>query len=205
MVREHRLELTGQGFGWWKVIAKGDLGPRGEVFWKCRCICGTEREVRAGILRRGDSTNCGCKRGVHRQCGSRTYKSWDTMKQRCSNPKSRDYERYGKRGIKVCERWRNSFDNFLADMGERPEGKTLDRIDNDGNYEPGNCKWSTTKEQSLNKRNSLKAIYLGKLTPLIELAALKGLPLKVLVWRLKNDWELNRALETPVISKRRTK
>lgn len=84
---------------------------------------------------------------------SRTYRSWDAMKERCANPKFIGWHRYGGRGIAVCERWRgpDGFENFLADMGERPEGKTLDRIDNEGNYEPGNCRWATPSEQRKNQ------------------------------------------------------
>lgn len=88
----------------------------------------------------------------HRMTKSPEYKSWQSMKSRCLNPKATGYEYWGGRGIKICDRWLNSFENFLADMGKRPEGATLNRIDNDGNYEPQNCKWSFISEQQLNKR-----------------------------------------------------
>jgi hypothetical protein len=121
--------------------------------------------VRGYHLRGGRVKSCGCLRKEkvvengrtnpsnlqHGMCGSPTYISWENMRQRCDNPNATGWERWGGRGITLCERW-DSFENFLADMGERPEGTTLDRIDNDGNYEPGNCKWSTSKEQQANTR-----------------------------------------------------
>jgi len=91
---------------------------------------------------------------THGMCGTITYHSWVGMIQRCTNPKATDYAKYGGKNIKVCDRWRYSFANFYADMGERPEGKTIHRIDPDGDYEPGNCKWATTREQALQKRLS---------------------------------------------------
>jgi hypothetical protein len=91
----------------------------------------------------------------HRKLRTPTYRSWQAMKERCFNEKSIGYKRYGGKGITVCERWKNSFENFLADMGERPEGKTIDRIDHTGNYEPSNCKWSTRKEQARNTYDTI--------------------------------------------------
>jgi len=201
-MRPHRLDLTGKFFGNWFVIEKGDLGPGGEVYWKCRCSCGTEREVRASGLNGGRSRDCGCKRGKHRMSKSKTYKSWDSMRQRCNNQNAPDYARYGGRGIKVCKRWQKSFQNFLADMGERPEGKTLDRIDNSKGYKPDNCRWSTPTEQQENRRNTPKVECNGKTVLLSSLSASSGIPVKILLWRLQNKWNLNRALETPIRMKR---
>jgi hypothetical protein len=132
----------------------------------CRCDCGVELTVVGGSLQAGLSRSCGCLRNelaaargrastrhghYAGDVASRTYASWRGMHKRCKDPNNASYANYGERGIVVCERWA-SFENFLADMGERPEGLTLDRIDNDANYEPGNCRWATPTEQSRNRR-----------------------------------------------------
>lgn len=139
-----------------------------QVTWSVRCECGTMRELPASALRRGNTKSCGCLRYTeksrnairarttkhgHNTPGtpvSATYVSWYAMTSRCHNPKSTGYSRYGGRGIKVCERWRD-FRNFLADMGERPPGCSIDRFpNNDGDYEPANARWATTTEQIRN-------------------------------------------------------
>lgn len=156
---------TGKRFSMWTVKHRAESNKHGGAQWLCVCDCGTEKIVPATTLVQGKSRSCGCStkllqsislttHGHSRRRGkgfSKTYSSWHAMRCRCLNPKHKQYADYGGRGIRVHETW-NKFENFLADMGERPEDKTLDRIDVDGNYEPGNCKWSTQKEQTANRR-----------------------------------------------------
>lgn len=164
-----RLDLTGKTFNRLTVIEFA--GKRGKKpFWSCRCICGTVREICRGDIVTGHTKSCGClareacpppQSAANAPCSkhghatrgkiSRTYHSWQAMKARCTNHRNHKYPLYGARGITVCERWLRSFENFLADMGERPEGHTLDRFpNNEGNYEPGNCRWATVTEQNRN-------------------------------------------------------
>lgn len=154
-------DIAGQKFGRLTVIKYA-----GEYKWVCKCECGIMRVVKSSRLRTGNTKSCGCLRKdfvvgrftIHGQSSlngkkTLTYNTWVGMKQRCNYSKHVGYKNYGGRGIKVCKRWAK-FENFYKDMGERPEGTTIDRIDNDGDYKTSNCRWATRKEQSLNKSNS---------------------------------------------------
>lgn len=152
-----RTELAGQQFGRWTVVTYA-----GGRCWVCRCSCGTTRNVSANSLLKGVSNSCGCYRRAdtikrsttHGMSKTPIHTTWKNIMQRCYNPNNPGYPDYGGRGIKVCDRW-HTFENFYADMGAKPEGMSLDRINVDGGYEPDNCRWADKYIQARNKRNSI--------------------------------------------------
>jgi hypothetical protein len=168
-----RIDMTGQRFGRLLVIKhsytrhyqNGGAAP----YWQCRCDCGAKTIVARANLMNKSVVSCGCKQKEDRikqgkknkthgetyRTGETEYHSWQSMRQRCNNPNYHSYNGWGGRGIKICKRW-GRFENFLADMGRRPKGTTLDRINSDGDYKPSNCRWATKHEQRHNRTRFAK-------------------------------------------------
>jgi hypothetical protein len=153
------IDISDQKFGRLTVLRRD---PSDSRKWICRCDCGTERPFASGRLRAGRSQSCGCLRvestirknkdtAKHGKSTTKAYGVWRAMIQRCTDVNCRSYKNYGGRGITVCARW-FTFENFYEDMGDPPEGLEIDRENNDGNYEPGNCRWVTRKVNSMNRR-----------------------------------------------------
>ncbi len=179
-------------------------GP-GRTRVSARCECGAERICRADHLLSGRSKSCGClsreavsaRQSTHRLSKSREYKIWGGMVQRCTNPKVPHFERHGGRGIRVCDRWRE-FENFLADMGTRPSPRhSIERTNNDGNYEPGNCVWATAAQQAMNKTTTRLVTINGETNPLSEWRTRIGLSSSAFHSRIKLGWTVERALTVP--------
>ena len=150
-------DLTGKIFGKLTALQFHSRSPEGNAIWECKCECGSVTLKRACHLHTGNTVSCGCHRRAkhvtHGLSNLPEYSIWTGIITRCSNKNRHSYKDYAGRGIKMCERWRHSFPNFLADVGRRPDPSlTLDRIDNDGDYEPGNVRWATKKEQRANQR-----------------------------------------------------
>lgn len=200
------IDLSGQKFNRLFVIER-NLNKKHPVEWFCKCDCGNITSVQSHGLKSGTSKSCGCfkKESMskiaikHDKSLSSIYKIWTSAKGRCLNPKNKSYHRYGARGITISKDWMN-FDNFYRDMGDHPEGFSLDRIDNDKGYSKENCRWATPKEQSSNTCKNLKLIYENKEYNLWDLYEKFSKPLNILysvVWRrIKRGVPLEIALKT---------
>lgn len=194
--------LVGQKFGRLTVVERSGLSATGKATWVCACDCGRQHTAVGTELRSGHTSSCGCWRVErnrtsdlrHGMRGTATYKTWEAMKTRCGNPASKSYPGYGGRGIKVCERW-TIFENFLADMGERPNGTTLDRWpDNNGNYEPGNCRWASKQEQQRNTTANVLVEFEGQTLTQAAWAERLGISQATLSYRLRRGWSVSDAL-----------
>lgn len=167
----------------------------------CLCNCGTSKEINKVHLRNGKIVSCGCwnkKKSIkHGMEGTREYNTWASMLSRCRNPNNKFYKDYGGRGIRVCDRWL-SFANFYDDMGEKPEGMSIDRIDTNGNYSPENCRWTSQVNQIRNRRVSPKFLWNGEMKSLAELSNDYGLPWRRVYDRMRSGWSIEKALTTPI-------
>jgi hypothetical protein len=205
----NEVNETGNRYGKWTVISGPVEGDFQGAFWLCRCDCGTEKAISGSRLRLGRSRQCvPCQRIARKTHGmagkTPEYQTWVHLIMRCENKKDRAYNRYGGRGIKVCESWRDSFTNFLADMGPRPSTKhSIDRINNDGNYEPGNCRWATRAEQNANTSQNRLFTIGNETLCLAHWAARFGISKASLWARLNLGWDIQMALTAPKNTKRR--
>lgn len=190
--------LAGAKFGLLSVVAPAFTrgGGRYSYRWKCLCECGTAKLVESSHLKSGAVISCGCSKRSRSGASSHPlYNVWRNMVRRCQSPGDKQFKDYGGRGVFVCSRWMSP-ENFFADMGPRPEGTTLERIDNSGPYSPENCRWATRHEQASNKRNVPLYSFGGELLSVAQLARLHGLHPETLRSRLKSGVPLKQALST---------
>jgi len=206
------IMMDGQRYGRLNVL-KHDGLRKGRNFYLCRCDCGKECSVLGARLRSGKTSSCGCfhreriseANTKHGRSRTTEYGIWTQMRARCENPSNRAYQGYGGRGIRVCERW-EEFSKFIADMGERPSSDySLDRIDNNGNYEPANCRWATRAEQSSNRRNNIRVTIDNKEVTLAEAARMSGISGLVVWKRVRRGWPIEKALYEPIRKSRQEK
>jgi hypothetical protein len=207
VVRSYRTEVRRQVkvkgvYGYYTVLSFVGRNQHGNLEWNCQCRCGALKRVLGSNLLGGANPSCGCyktevlvRRNYKHGLVSRPeHKAWCGIRQRCYNPRNQDYSHYGGRGIRVCDRWVD-FAQFFADMGPMPTPyHTIERIDNNGDYEPGNCKWATRKEQNRNKRNIPLYDYRGRRVSVAELSELSGVPAGTLSHRLKRGMSAERAV-----------
>jgi len=199
------IDMVGKKYGRLTVISKAESAKYGQTQHLCRCDCGTERIFQSANIRNGVSLSCGCLRKeitasrnkefkhTHGMCKSYEYKIWGGMITRCALDHPRNSSHFG-RGIKVCKRWLK-FENFISDMGLRPSRlHSIDRINNDGNYEPSNCRWATKTDQIRNRTNTQYIEHEGEKRTIQEWADITGINYQTLYRRFRNGWSSHKAL-----------
>lgn len=204
------IDLTGQKFGRLTVVERVENSNAGKARWRCKCDCGNEKTTLSESLRKGKTSSCGCRyfesnKGInktHGQTKTRLHIIWSGMKQRCNNPNAHGFERYGKKGITVCDEWNDSFEAFRdwALSNGYADNLTIDRIDTHGNYCPDNCRWATYKTQENNRANNRKVTYKGREYTLSKLAEKLNISSATLVWRLNHGWNENELSIAPALN-----
>lgn len=200
------IDLTGKRFYYLTAIKRVENDSNNMPRWLCRCDCGKEKVIRADKLRGGEIKSCGCKRyelaaqtrPTHKMSNTPIWHAWHTLRQRCNNPNDKDYKHYGGRGIAVCKEWNESFEAFYRDMGPTyKEGLQIDRINNNGNYEPNNCHWTTVKENINNRRNTVFVTLPNNQKILLsELAKKLNIPYSRLYMKLKRGCPIELLLKS---------
>jgi len=195
-------DLIGQRFGKLTVLSFSHSGRWGR-YWTCLCDCGGQSKVSTNSLRRGNTKSCGCgkvptKHGTTKrgQKPPLTYRIWMGMRDRCLSPSKAEYARYGGRGVKVCARW-NDYSAFLEDMGECPPGMSLDRIDNNGDYSPENCRWADRETQHNNTRRNVFFTHDGVTLTRTQWERRLGLPADAIRMRMRLGWSFEKSILTP--------
>jgi len=196
-------DLTGQRFGRLLVIKESGRNKQGKAMWFCRCDCGNHKVVYSYSLISGATLSCGClhneglseRSSTHNKSKTRLYRTWSNIKQRCYNPNFTHYKYYGGRGLKMCDEWQ-SFEAFCdwAIANGYSENLTIERIDNDGDYEPNNCEWKTMKDQANNKSNNRKITFAGTTKTVAQWSNKTGIPYNILIRRLFRGWSIKEAL-----------
>ena len=200
-------DLRGQKFGRLAVISENGRYKHGQLLWLCKCDCGKDSTIASTSLVQGNQVSCGCLKNEKASLRWKThgmrhfpeYHVWCGIKERCNNPKSNCYERYGGRGIKVCERWQSSFVSFFSDMGTRPSPThTIERKNNAAGYSPDNCVWATSKEQAENRRSNIKLSFAGETKTIAQWAIDLGICAGTIYYRVHHGWTQEEALSIPV-------
>lgn len=207
------IDLTGKSFGRLKVIQYHGY-IKEKSYWECKCECGKTTIVQMILLRKGRTKSCGClsveltvkRNKIHGETVgkkfTKEYLCWLSIRNRCLRKYSNSYPNYGGRGITMYTPWINSYKTFLNDVGRAPTKKhSIDRIDNNGNYEPGNIRWATRIEQANNKRCSLKIMYKNELRSIRELSDASGFPYGLIFTRISSGWDVSKAITVPVRKK----
>lgn len=192
-----RIDISGQRFNFLTALRRvGATKDKGQnSLWECRCECGNKKVLQIGSLKNGTTKSCGCmkpklisaSRTTHGITNTDIFRIWQGIRTRCENPRSKSFRRYGGRGIRLCEQW-HDVTAFAADMGERPPGMSVERIDNDGNYSPENCRWATRREQQNNIRTNTKLTYRGARRTVAEWSRELEIPAYLIYARYKRGW-----------------
>jgi hypothetical protein len=198
-------DITGKKFGRLTVIEQGDSNGRKGVYWNCICECGNKCTVHARALVSGHTKSCGCynldrisQPRTHGLSHTNEHAIWKAMRQRCYNKKASNYYRYGGRGITICQEWGN-FENFYKWCSESgyKNGMTIDRIDNNDNYSPQNCRWADKITQGNNKSNNKKILYRGEMLSLSQMGRIKGIDRRTIAYRVNRGWDAEQIVNTP--------